>query len=120
MADITVKAAYATVADEDGQRFVGFVTADDEGYALFRQPLGGGPVWFEVTDEDFGAEDALAALSRTATGIEVALRPELAGRFGWAQSIAIRLDRCDGAEAALAALAPMLGPLWPGAGGRPD
>ena len=35
MTDLVVKAAYATVATEDGQVFVGFVDARDEAYALF-------------------------------------------------------------------------------------
>lgn len=60
MADIVVKALYASVVedDEEGMMFVGFAAgeAEDEDYALFRQPLGGGPVWFEVNDEAFGAE----------------------------------------------------------------
>jgi hypothetical protein len=43
-----------------GSLFVGFAEGEDEdeGYVLFRQALGGGPVWFEVSDETFGAEDA--------------------------------------------------------------
>lgn len=109
MADITIKAAYATVAEEDGTRFVGFVTGDEDAYALFRQPLAGGPVWFELNDEDFGAEDAVERMSRTATGVEITIRPALMSRFGWAGSVAIRLDRCDGADAALEALAGMTG-----------
>lgn len=107
MADITIKAAYATVAEEDGLRFVGFVTADEDSYALFRQPCGGGPVWFELNDEDLGAEDAIARIARTATGIEVTIRPALVSRFGYAGSVAIRLDRCDGAAEALQALAAL-------------
>ncbi|THD83465.1 hypothetical protein E7811_09260 [Aliigemmobacter aestuarii] len=109
MADITIKAAYATVADEDGLRFVGFVTADEDGYALFRQPMGGGPIWFELNDEDLGAEDAVERIIRTATGLEVTIRPARVSRFGFAGSVTIRLDRCEGAEAALQALADMLG-----------
>lgn len=109
MADLVVKAAYATVADDDGLRFIGFVDALDEAYALFRQPLTGGPVWFEVSDEDFGAEDAIAAISVTDGSLEITLRPELAGRFGYAASVAVRLKSCEGGDAALAALSAMLG-----------
>ena len=64
MADLTLKAAYATVTEDDGFRFVGFVEEDDEGYALFRQPVEGGAVWFEVNDEEFGDDEALAAFHR--------------------------------------------------------
>ncbi len=46
MADIVVKAAYGSVVeDEDeGFLFVGFAEGEDEeeGYVLFRQPIGGG------------------------------------------------------------------------------
>lgn len=108
MADLVVKAAYATVAEEDGFRFVGFVDALEESYALFRQPLTGGPVWFEVNDEDFGAEDAILSARVEGGSLEIALRPELAGRFGYAGSVAVRLKGCEGAEAALSALTGIL------------
>lgn len=109
MADLVVKAAYATLAEDDGFRFIGFVDALDEAYALFRQPVAGGPVWFEVNDEDFGTEDAVAAIEVREGSLEIALKPELAGDFGYATSVAVRLKNCEGAEAALAALSDMLG-----------
>lgn len=116
MADVTISASYATVAEEDGQRFIGFVDAEDEGYALFRQPLAGGPVWFELNDEDLGAEDALVSVTPGPKGLEVVLKPALAPRFGWATSVAIRAGAaCDGRDAALEALRAMLGDLWRGA-----
>lgn len=107
MADIVVKAGYATVTVEDGLRFVGFVDPKREEYALFRQPIGGGPVWFEVNDGDFGAEDALNALTLGPLGLEAVIRPALMGRFGYAGSVAVRLKTCEGAEAALVALREM-------------
>lgn len=109
MADLTVKAAYATVTTEDGNRFIGFVDRHDETYALFRQPLTGGPVWFEVNDPDFGAEDAVEQASIGPGGLEITLRPAKAGRFGYAFSVAVRLKDCADAETALAALRGMLG-----------
>jgi hypothetical protein len=116
MADVTIRAAYATVAEDEGQRFIGFVEDGDEGYALFRQPIGGGPVWFELNDEDFGAEDALISVTPTAKGLEVALRPALAPRYGWAATVMIRTGAaCEGGEAAQAALNTMLGVVWRGA-----
>ena len=111
MADVTLKAAYATVTEDDGLRFIGFVEDDDEGYALFRQPVVGGPVWFELNDEEFGDDEALASVTLTAKGLEITLTPEAAPRFGWAGSVAIRLPAgCENRDAALAALAEMLGP----------
>ena len=113
MADVTIKAAYATVAEEDGFRFVGFVEADDEGYALFRQALGGGPLWFELNDEDFGAEAAVIAVTASDKGLQITLAPALAPRFGWASTVSVKAGaRCDGRDEAFAALRPMLGALW--------
>lgn len=117
MADIVVKAAYASVVedDEEAMLFIGFAEgeAEDEAYALFRQHLAGGPVWFEVTDENFGATDALASVVAGPKGLEITLRPEMAGRFGWASSVSVRIGPgCEGRDEALAALADMLGPLF--------
>ena len=113
MADVTIKAAYATVAEDDGFRFVGFVEGDDEGYCLFRQPLAGGPVWFELNDEDFGDEDALVSVIASDKGLEIALAPAMAPRFGWAGSVSVKADaRCEGREEAFAALREMLGAIW--------
>jgi hypothetical protein len=107
MSELIVKAAYATVAEEDGQVFVGFVDARDESYALFRQARTGGPVWFEVNDEDFGAEDAVESAALGPGGLVITLHPAKAGRFGYAGRVAIRLKSCEGAEAALERLAVM-------------
>lgn len=113
MTDVTIRAAYATVAEEDGLRFIGFVEADEEGYALFRQPLAGGPVWFELNDEDLGAEDALVSVTAGPKGLEVVLSPARAARFAFASRVAIRAGAgCEGRTEAFAALAAMLGPLW--------
>ncbi|RID91738.1 hypothetical protein D2N39_10850 [Gemmobacter lutimaris] len=107
MTGIVVKAAYATVAEEDGQIFVGFVDARDESYALFRQPKAGGALWFEVNDEDFGAEDAIESASLGPDGLTLILRPTCAGRFGYASSVAIRLKNCEDTEPALTRLRGM-------------
>lgn len=101
MTGIVVKAAYATVAEEDGLIFVGFVDARDESYALFRQPKTGGALWFEVNDEDFGAEDAIETASLGLDGLALTLRPTCAGRFGYASAVTIRLKNCEDVEPAL-------------------
>lgn len=116
MSDLVVKAGYATVADEDGVRFIGFVDPRNDGYALFRQKLTGGPVWFEVNDEDFGAEDAVEAASVGPGGLEITIRAAKAGRFGYARAVAVRLKTCEGADAAIAALRVMLGAAFVEAG----
>jgi hypothetical protein len=112
MADIVVKAAYGSVVEDEGFLFVGFAEGEeeDEGYVLFRQPTSGGPVWFEVNDETFGAEDALQSVEVDAKGLEITLRPERIAAFGWAGSVAVRIGPgCEDAGEALAALRAMLG-----------
>ena len=92
MADITIRALYGSVVEDEG-----------------------GPVWFEVNDEGFGAEDAVEAVKAAPKGIEIALRPDLASVFGWARSIAVRIvPDCEDAAPALDALRTMLGPAWHG------
>ena len=116
MADITVKAAYASVVEdpEDGFLFVGFAEGeeDDEAYVLLRQALGGGPVWFELGDEAFGAEDALLSVRMGIMGLEFVLRPEKAAKFGFATSVSVDLMQCEDKDEAMAALRDMLGPIW--------
>ena len=117
MADITIAAAYGSVVedDEEGCLFVGFAEgeAEDEAYVLFRQALTGGPVWFEVSDEAFGAEDAVQAVEAGPKGLTVTLRPEKVASFGYAASVEVRIGPgCEDAAPALEALAGMLGPLY--------
>ena len=117
MADITIKALYGSVVEDEGQLFVGFAAGEeeDEGYVLFRQPLDGGPVWFEVTDEGFGAEDAVERVHAGSKGLTITLKPDRAATFGWACSIEVRIGPdCEDAAPALAALREMLGELWHG------
>jgi hypothetical protein len=117
MADITVKAAYGSVVEDEGFLFVGFAEGEDaeENYVLFRQPLGGGPVWFEVGDETFGAEDAIQAVTADAKGFQVTIRPERLAAFGFAGTVAVRVGPgCEDGAEALEALQGMLGGLWRG------
>ncbi len=115
MADVTIHALYGSVVEDEGYLFVGFAAGEeeDEGYVLFRQPIGGGPVWFEVNDESFGAEEAVARVERGPKGIHIVLRPDQAAAFGWAGSIAVHIGpACEDAEPALATLRQMLGAVW--------
>ncbi len=114
MADIVVRAAYGSVVEdeEEGCLFVGFAEGEDEesAYVLFRQPLAGGPVWFEATDEAFGAEDAVERVEAGPEGLRITLRPEKRAALGWAGEIAVRIGPdCEDAPQALAALRAMLG-----------
>lgn len=117
MADITIHAAYASVVedDEEGQLFIGFAQGEeeDEPYALFRQPIGGGPVWFSVNDEDFGATDAVQSISRDAKGLTITIRPDHVASFGWASTVAVRIGpQTEDAEQAIDALRDMVGPVF--------
>ncbi len=117
MSDIVIKALYASVVEdeEEGFLFIGFAAGEeeDEPYALFRQSLSGGPVWFEVNDESFGAEDAVERVVESPKGLEITLRAAAVAKFGWAGSVAIRLGpACEDAPEAVAALRAMLGPVF--------
>ena len=115
MADITIHAAYGSVVEDEGLLFVGFAEGEDEdeGYVLFRQPVSGGPVLFEVNDETFGAEQAIWSVTRDGTGLDIAIRPECQAAFGFAASVSIRIGpACEDAGPALDALQQMLGGLW--------
>ena len=115
MADITVKAAYGSVVEDEDQLFVGFAAGEDadEGYVLFRQRLGGGPIWFEASDETFGAEDAIEQVVAGPKGFEVTIRPGQRASFGFAATVAVKVGPgCEDGAEALAALKEMLGPLW--------
>ncbi|MGQ0610730.1 MAG: hypothetical protein ACT4N9_06465 [Paracoccaceae bacterium] len=116
MADISFAAAYASVVEdpEEGFVFVGFAEGEDEteNYVLFRQALTGGPVWFELGGEDFGAEDALLSVRPVGDALQIALRPDLAARFGFALAVEVGLAGCEDADEALGALREMLRGLW--------
>ena len=115
MADLTIHALYGSVVEDEGELFVGFAEGEDEeeGYVLFRQPVEGGPVWFEVNDEGFGAADAVETVASGPKGLEITVKPSHAATFGWARSVAVRIGpECEDAAPALEALRALLGALW--------
>lgn len=115
MADITVKAAYGSVVEDEGNLFIGFAEGENEadGYVLFRQAVGGGPVWFEASDETFGAEDAIESILAGPKGFEVTIRPAKRAAYGFAAVVAVRVGAgCEDGPEALAALKGMVGELW--------
>jgi hypothetical protein len=115
MADITVKAAYGSVVEDEDQLFIGFAEGEDDedGYVLFRQAVTGGPVWFEANDETFGAEDAVQAVMTGPKGFEVTIRPNKRAAFGFAATVAVRVGpSCEDGAEALDALKAMLGAVW--------
>jgi len=115
MADVTLRAAYGSVVEEDGFLFIGFAEGEDadEGYVLFRQPVEGGPIWFEVSDETFGAEAAIETVTSDPQGFKVVIAPKVRAAFGFAATVAVLIGPdCEDADGALMALRAMLGPLW--------
>ncbi len=119
MADIDIHAAYASVVEdeEDGFLFIGFAEGEeeDEPYALFRQALTGGPVWFEVNDETFGAEDAVVSVVVGPMGLTITLRPTAAAHFGFATTVLVTMGpACEDGAQALVSLREMLGPIVTG------
>ncbi|MCX7288676.1 MAG: hypothetical protein NTW20_14280 [Rhodobacterales bacterium] len=115
MADINLTALYGSVVEDEGLVFIGFAEGEDEEecYVMFRQAASGGPVWFEVNDEEFGAEDALKEVTSGPTGLEITLKADAAATFGWAQTVAVRIGPdCEDAAPALEALQGMLGSVW--------
>jgi hypothetical protein len=111
-ADLVVRASLASVTVDDGLRLVGFAEGDeDEPYALFSQPTGGGPVRLEVNDEVFAAEDAVAGLTVAEGVLTLDIDPGQRAAFGFARSVAIRVGpQTEGLAPAIAALRRMLGP----------
>lgn len=112
--DLTLHALYASVVEdeEEGLLFIGFAEGEDEEepYLLFRQPVAGGPVWFEIGDEAFGAEDALDSVRETPKGLLLTVRPAARAALGFVATIDLRLGPdCEDADPAVAALREMLG-----------
>lgn len=110
--DVTIRAAYASVVEDEGTLFIGFAEGEDEEepYALFRQSTEGGPVTLELGDEAFSADDAVEAVVEGAKGLTLTLRPTAIAALGWASTVEIRLGPlCEDAGPAVLALRQMLG-----------
>jgi hypothetical protein len=111
MAEMEITAAYASVVEDEGMLFVGFAEGEDadEPYVLFRQPVGGGRVWFEVSDESFGAEDAVEALEFHADRIEITIAAGEVATFGYLARVVVLVGpECDSGPEAIAALRQMM------------
>ncbi|MEI4486148.1 hypothetical protein V8J36_08085 [Frigidibacter sp. MR17.14] len=94
MADIEIRAEICTAETEAGHCLVGFAVSEDEedGYILFQQdgPPGTEPTWLEVSDEIFGAPDAVEVLEIGETLIRVSIRPKLVAKFGMVRDVEVR------------------------------
>jgi hypothetical protein len=115
LADVVVKAAYGSVVEDDGFIFVGFAEGEDaeEAYVLFRQALDGGPIWFEVNDETFGAEDAIQRVTSGPKGFDIMIRDTELSAFGYAATVSVQIGPdCEDGPDAVTALKQLLGSLW--------
>lgn len=107
MPDLTIHATRASVDTEGGIRHIGFAEGgEDEPYALFTQPTGGGPVRLELNDPLFAAEDAVAGLQHDGDSLTLDIAPARAPELGFARRVLIRratgMSDWDAARAALA------------------
>ncbi|MEI4471027.1 hypothetical protein [Frigidibacter sp. MR17.24] len=94
MADIEIRAEICTAETDAENTIVGFAVSEDEedGYILFQQDgaPGTGPVWLEVSDEIFGAHDAIEAIDIADGLIRVSIRPGLVAKFGMIRDVEVR------------------------------
>ena len=114
--EVIIKALYASVVEDEGTLYIGFAEGEDEDepYVMFRRE-GEGPIWFEVSDESFGAEDAVSGITRTAKGIEIAIALDKTAEIGFAHSIAVRIPaHCESGEEAIEALRELYGDKFTG------
>ncbi|MCL4066358.1 hypothetical protein M3484_07230 [Pseudomonas sp. GX19020] len=117
MSDITVKALYASVVEDEGQLFIGFVEGEDEEepYVMFRRDAFGGPVWFEVSDESLGAEEAVESVTRTERGLSILIDPAKASKFLMAREIVVQITAAtENGEEAIEALRDLMGERFRG------
>lgn len=112
MSDIVVKALYASIVEDEDQLFIGFVEGEDEGepYVMFRRAVSGGPVWFEVSDESLGAEDAVESVTQTERGLSILIDRAMASKFAMAREIVVKITAAtENGEAAIEALRDLMG-----------
>jgi hypothetical protein len=86
VSDLELRALFCTVNDDDGARVVAFAASDDpeDGYVFLQQDISDPavPLYLEVSDEIFGAHDAVQAVRFTDNLITLVLKPEMVMRFG--------------------------------------
>jgi hypothetical protein len=86
VSDLELRPVFCTVTDDDGARVVAFAASDDpeDGYVFVQQDMTApaAPLYLEVSDEIFGAHDALQGVTFTDDLITLVLKPEMVMRFG--------------------------------------
>ncbi|MES2144730.1 MAG: hypothetical protein V4516_10325 [Pseudomonadota bacterium] len=113
MSELELHAAFGSVHDDDGARVVAFAASDDpeDGYVFVQADITSpaAPLYLEVSDEIFGAFDALEAVHFGDGLIALTIRPAMAMRFGAVSRVLVHWDDAtDGGAEAAAALQAMM------------
>ncbi|MBD3765399.1 MAG: hypothetical protein IE927_11925 [Rhodobacterales bacterium] len=111
-ADIELTARQVQRIDEDGLLTLVFAASDDpeDGYVLIQWEPARPEVapWVEVSDEIFGAQDAIEALQVGPASFALTIRPALVSRFGMVGTVEVRVPAATpGGAEALTALATL-------------
>ncbi len=112
MSDLELHAAFGSVTEDDGARVVAFAVTDDaeDGYVFVQQDMAdpSAPLYLEVSDEIFGAFDALEAVTFADGLITLTLRADMVMRFGAVARVHVHWnDKTDGGAEAAEALRAM-------------
>ena len=109
MADIEIKARAFWTDSEGDSIAVGFAATEDpeDGYVLFEGKKGAAKkaVYVEVSDDIFGADDAIETVAYTDAGFTLTLTAKAAPKFGMVREVVVAIDPADAdGMAALAVL----------------
>ena len=99
MADIEIKAR-AFWTDTSGDSIaVGFAATEDpeDGYVLFEGEKGAAlkAIYVEVSDDIFGADDAIESVAYAEAGFTLTLTAKAAPKFGMVREVAVTIDAAD-------------------------
>lgn len=112
MADIEIR-AQAFWADTEGtETAVGFAESEDtdDGYVLFEGvPGDAAGLYVEISDEIFGAKDALERVVFSDAGFLLTVKADMMAKLGMVRDVQVFIDAGDAdGQAALAALKGLL------------
>lgn len=117
MDELTIRALYASVVEDEGTIFIGFAEGEDETepYVLIRQEGAGAPIWFEVADESLGAEDAVEKVVLGEKGLTFVIAADKIAKIGGAAEVPVQIGPAtEDADQAIEALRDMFGTRFEG------
>jgi hypothetical protein len=114
MADIKIKARAFWTDIENGTTAVGFAASEnpDDGYVLFEGIPGATikTIYVEISDEIFGADNAIETVVFSDAGFTLTLTPRAARRFGMVREVEVHVAANDtDGQSTIAALKILLG-----------